>query len=69
MLSSNLVRNVYLYIKDLLGPSVIDGRLNQPRLALAIQCYWFQSRILRLPDRFGFFAPGPPRLQVEESSC
>lgn len=65
---SNLIRNIHLYIKDLLGPSVIDARLNQPRLALATHCYWFQSRILRIPDRFGFFAPGPPRLQVEESS-
>lgn len=64
---SNLISNIHAGIKDFLGPAVIDGRLNQSHLALATRCYWIQSRILRIPDRFGFFASGPPRLQVEES--
>ena len=64
----NLVSNIYAGIKDLLGPSVIDGHLNHVHLALATQCYWTQSRIFCIPDRFGFFSPGPPRLQAEESA-
>ena len=63
----NLVSNASTGVKDFFGPSVMDGRLNQPRLALATQCYWIQSRIFHVPDRLGFFASGPPRLQVEES--
>ena len=62
-----LVSNIYAGIEDFLGPSVIDGRLNHVRLALATWCYWIHSRIFRIPDRFGFFSLGPPRLQVEES--
>jgi hypothetical protein len=27
-----------------------------------------QSRVFRIPDRFGFISAGPPRLQVEESA-
>ena len=57
----SLARNIYAGIKDFLGPSIIDGRLNHVRLALATRCYWIQSRIFRIPDRFGFISPGPPR--------
>lgn len=63
----SLARNTYTLIKDFLGPSVIDGEPNPVRLALAQRCYWVQSRIFRIPDRFGFISAGPPRLQVEES--
>lgn len=62
-----LVSNIHAVIKDFLGPSVIDSRLNHYRLALATRCYWIQSRIFRIPDRFGFFS-SIPRLQVEESA-
>jgi len=63
----SLARNTYTLIKDFLGPSVIDGQLNPVRLALALRLYWVQSRIFRIPDRFGFTSAGPPRLQVDES--
>lgn len=62
---SNLVSNINDAIRAFFGPSVVDGRLNPTCLALATQCYWIQSRILRIPDRFGFFSSSP-RLQVEE---
>ncbi|KAL8948227.1 MAG: hypothetical protein Q9222_005563, partial [Ikaeria aurantiellina] len=40
--------------------------LNTAVLAIANTGYRIQSHILRIPDRMGFFAPGPPRLQVYE---
>ena len=58
---------MYAVIKDFFAPPVVDGRLNPVSLALATRCYWIQSRVFRIPDRFGFISAGPPRLQVEES--
>jgi len=63
-----LVTNIYATIKGFFDPSVMDGRVNPVRLALATRVYWIQSRIFRIPDRFGFISAGPPRLQVEESA-
>lgn len=63
----SFIHNINATIKNLLGPVIIDGRLNQVRFAFAIQCYWIQSRIFRIPDRFAFISSGPPRLQIAES--
>jgi hypothetical protein len=43
---------------------VVDNQLNPKLLALATICYRIQSAVLRIPDRFGWFYPGLPRLQV-----
>jgi hypothetical protein len=46
---------------------VVDGnRPNPVYLALATSGYRIQSQRLRIPDRYGFFAAAPPRVQVEE---
>lgn len=49
-------------------PDVTDHGLNPVRLAIATWGYWIQSQALRIPDRFGYFSPGPPRLQVHEAT-
>ncbi|RYP32207.1 hypothetical protein DL767_005363 [Monosporascus sp. MG133] len=63
----SLTGNVLKAVKGLLSPQIIDNRLNPCHLAVATRAYWIQSHILRIPDRFGFFSPGPPRLQVYQS--
>jgi hypothetical protein len=40
--------------------------LNPVHLTFATKGYWIQSHILCIPDRYGFFSPGPPRLQVHQ---
>lgn len=47
-------------------PRVVDGTINPSLLAIARRGYWVQSRLLRLPDRFGFFSSGPPLLQAHQ---
>jgi len=37
---------------------------NSVHLAVATIGYWIQSQQLKIPDRYGFFSLGPPRLQV-----
>lgn len=34
------------------------------KLEMANRGYYIQSKILHIPDRFGFLSPGPPSLQV-----
>ncbi|KAI1781465.1 hypothetical protein F4818DRAFT_436655 [Hypoxylon cercidicola] len=53
-------------IDMLLEPSEVKKSLNPAHLALGARGYEIQSRLLRIPDRYGFFSPGPPRLQVHE---
>lgn len=56
-------------IKGLFSPQIAtDSRLNPHHLALATRGYRIQSRVLHVPDRYGIFSPGPPRLQVHEGS-
>jgi len=45
-----------------------DGNLNPTLLALASRCYRIQSHVLHVPDNWGFFSPGPPRLQVHQGA-
>ncbi|KAK1831155.1 hypothetical protein QBC39DRAFT_434342 [Podospora conica] len=63
---AGLLSGIYHCLRLMLGPGVIDGRLNPFHLALARSFYWIQSQIFHIPDRFGMFSPGPPRLQVFE---
>ena len=64
----DLVHNAVRAIKGFLKPQVVDGRLNPVRLAVATRGYWIQSHVLHIPDRFGWFSPGPPRLQVHQAT-
>ena len=48
------------------GP-VINGELNPAALTFGQAGYRIQSQKLHIPDRFGWFAPGPPRLQVYDA--
>lgn len=36
---------------------------------MASRCYKIQSQTLHIPDRFGFFSLGPPRLQAHEAGA
>lgn len=48
-------------------PIVVDGKINPMLVARAQEGYWLQSRVLRIPDRYGFFVSGPPLLQAHEA--
>jgi hypothetical protein len=70
-LDQKLLRNLANIVSAarlLVAPDVIDHQLNPIHLALAQRGYWIQEHVLRIPDRFGFFSPSPPRLQAYEGS-
>ncbi|GKT62055.1 hypothetical protein ColTof4_02316 [Colletotrichum tofieldiae] len=50
------------------APQVIDNRLNPVHLAIGIRCYQIQTEILGIPEQYGLFSSGPPRLQVHQGS-
>lgn len=57
-------------VKGFFGPQVTsDGRFNPAYLAVASRCYRIQVHSLHIPDQFGFFWPGSPRLQVYEGAA
>ena len=64
----NLTGNFLATAKGFLGPEIVDNRLNPVLLATATSGYRIQSHLLHIPDRFGFFLPGPPRLQVYQGA-
>ena len=55
--------------KQISAGEIVNGQLNPLHLTVATTGYRIQSRTLQIPDRFGFFSSGPPRLQVHESFC
>jgi len=64
-MSRNIISSILYSITLAFSPQVTaSNTLNPIQLALATRGYWIQSHILRIPDRYGFFSPGPPRLQV-----
>lgn len=67
--STGRVNDTFQTIKMLFGREVLNDppRLNPALLAFAVNAYRIQSQILRIPDRFGLFSAGPPRLQVWEA--
>lgn len=66
-MSRNLFQNIRQGIAASFAPEVSSNNtLNQTHLSIATKGYWFQSHILKIPDRYGFFSPGPPRLQVHQ---
>lgn len=57
---------IFAPLKSPAFPKVVDGRINPSLLVIARRGYWVQSRLLRIPDRFGFFSSGPPLLQAHQ---
>lgn len=49
-------------------PIVVDGKINPYLLLIAQRGYWVQSRVLRIPDKFGLFSSGPPLLQAHQAN-
>ena len=67
-MSSHQPNNLLTAFKKLFSPQYMDGQLNSVHLTIATQGYWIQSNILHIPTQFGFFSPGPPRLQVHQGA-
>ncbi|GJC95894.1 hypothetical protein CH63R_02160 [Colletotrichum higginsianum IMI 349063] len=53
---------------EIFAPQVIDNRLNPVHLAIGIRCYQIQTEVLGIPEQYGLFSSGPPRLQVFQGS-
>ncbi|KAK2020600.1 hypothetical protein LX32DRAFT_716363 [Colletotrichum zoysiae] len=53
---------------EIFAPQVVDNRLNPVHLAIGIRCYQIQTEILGIPEQYGLFSSGPPRLQVFQGS-
>ncbi|KDN66254.1 hypothetical protein CSUB01_06769 [Colletotrichum sublineola] len=53
---------------DLFAPQVVNNQLNPVHLAIGIRCYQIQTEILGIPEQYGLFSSGPPRLQVLQGS-
>lgn len=47
-------------IKLMFSSDIRNGHPNPVHIAIANRGYDIQSRVLRIPDRFGMFSPGPP---------
>lgn len=43
---------------------VVGGEVNPKLHTIAQGVYWFQSRVLRIPDRYGVVSSGPPLLRA-----
>jgi hypothetical protein len=63
----NFISNILYIITGFFSPQVTASNTLNPVLALGTRGYWIQSHILSLPDRYGFFSPGSPRLQVYQA--
>lgn len=65
LFASDFVSDKLLSIPDSLYPQITGSNtLNPVLLALATRAHWIQAHVLHIPDRYGFFSPSPPRLQV-----
>lgn len=53
--------------KTFFACETFNNRLHAVLLSIATIGYRIQSQSLHIPDRFGFFSSGPPRLQVQEA--
>lgn len=49
-------------------PIVVDGKITPILLVIAQRGYWVQSRVLHIPDKFGFFSSGPLLLQAHQAN-
>ena len=64
-----LISNILTYSKAALAGEIVNNRLNPIHLSFAAVAYAIQSQTLHIPDQYGFFSPGPPRLQVYEAAA
>ena len=65
---ANLLSKIFAIPIQVFAGEIVNDQLNPLHLAVATTGYRIQSRTLQIPDRFGFFSSGPPRLQVHEGS-
>ena len=63
------ISNILTFYREAFAGEIVNDRLNPLHLAIATSGYRIQSRTLQIPDRFGIFSPGPPRLQTHEGLC
>ncbi|KAK0509195.1 hypothetical protein JMJ35_008566 [Cladonia borealis] len=64
-----LISNILAIYKEAFAGQIVNNQLNPLHLAIATTGYHIQSCTLQIPDRLGFFSPGPPRLQAHEGFC
>ena len=65
----DLFRNVLTIPRAIYAGEMINDRPNPFYVNLASTGYRLQSVTFRIPDQYGFFSAGPPRLQVDEASA
>ena len=63
----NLIINILAVSRELVAGQVVNNQLNPRLLSVATTGYRVQSHTLQIPDRFGVFSSGPPRLQVHQA--
>ena len=63
----NLLNTTLTTTRTFLSSSTINAHPNLLHLTLATRGYTIQSQTLYIPNRLGFFSPGPPRLQVRQA--
>ena len=66
IMSIKPISNIVAFFKEVFAGQIVNNQLNPIHLAVATTGYRIQSQSLQIPDRFGIFSPGPPRLQVHE---
>ena len=66
IMSIKPISNIVAFFKGVFAGQVVNNQLNPLLLDIAIKGYCIQSHSLQIPDRFGIFSSGPPRLQVHE---
>jgi hypothetical protein len=66
-MSRKSIGNIIVTAKAFMAGEIFDNHLNPIHLKIATTVYGIQLQ-LPVPDRLGFFSPGPPRLQVREAA-
>ena len=64
---NKLFSNILAISKGVFAGQIVNNQLNPIHISLATNGYRIQSGTLQIPDRFGLFSSGPPRLQVHEA--
>lgn len=64
---SNFISDTFETIKGAFAGQIVNNRLNPVHHSIATTGYRIQPTTLHIPDRYGFFSPGPARLQVWEA--
>ena len=61
-----LISIIIAIYKEAFAGEAVNNQLNPLHLAIATTGYRIQSCTLQIPDRLGFFSPGPPPLQAHQ---